>query len=164
MATISADQPLVPSVLDRLLDDEPDVRRDPAPSPHQLLRTVKQAVRRDLQNLLNTRRRCLPWPQGLTELAHSLVNYGMPDFTEVNMGSGEGRGQLRQLLESVICQCEPRFKSVTVHLLDNEDPLDRTLRFRIDALLHAVPAPEPVAFDTTLETATGTIEVRGVNR
>jgi type VI secretion system protein ImpF len=164
MATIPADQPLLPSVLDRLLDDEPDVRRDPAPSPHQLLRTVKQAVRRDLQNLLNTRRRCLPTPPNLAELDQSLVEYGMPDFTEVNMGSGEGRGKLRELLESVIRRCEPRLKSVAVHLLDNEDPLDRTLRFRIDGLLHAVPAPEPVAFDTTLETATGTIEVRGVNR
>jgi type VI secretion system protein ImpF len=164
MATLPTDQPLLPSVLDRLLDDEPDIRRDPAQSPHQLLREVKQAVRRDLQNLLNTRRRCLPLPPNLTELEESLVNYGMPDFTEVNMGSGEGRQRLRQILEEVIRRCEPRFKTVSVQLLESEDPLDRTLRFRVDALLYAVPAPEPVAFDTTLETATGTVEVRGVSR
>jgi type VI secretion system protein ImpF len=164
MATIPADQPLLASVLDRLLDDEPDVKRDPAQTPHQVLREVKQAVCRDLQNLLNTRRRCVPWPRNLTELEQSLAHYGMPDFTEVNMGGAEGRELLRQLLESVIRQFEPRFKAVQVLLLDSADPLDRTLRFRIDGLLHAVPAPEPVAFDSALETSTGTVEVRGVAR
>jgi type VI secretion system protein ImpF len=80
------------------------------------------------------------------------------------MGGADGRQRLRQLLEGVIRRFEPRFKAVEVLLLDSADSLDRTLRFRIDALLHAVPAPEPVAFDSALETATGTIEVRGVAR
>jgi type VI secretion system protein ImpF len=164
MATTLPDQPLLASVLDRLLDDEPDVRRDPPQPPHQVLREVKQAVCRDLQNLLNTRHRCVPCPPDLTELEQSLVQYGMPDFTTVNMGGGEGREQLRQLLEAVIRRFEPRFKAVQVLLLDSADPLDRTLRFRIDALLHAVPAPEPVSFDSALETATGTVEVRGAAR
>lgn len=164
MPTTPPDQPLLASVLDRLLDDEPDVRRDPPQPAHQVLREVKQAVCRDLQNLLNTRRRCVPWPPDLAELEQSLVDYGMPDFTAVNMGGSDGPEQLRRLLEAVIRRFEPRFKAVQVLLLESADPLDRTLRFRIDALLHAVPAPEPVTFDSALETATGTVEVRGAAR
>jgi type VI secretion system protein ImpF len=161
MAKIQADQPLVPSVLDRLLDDEPEVKREPGRSQHQVLRDMKQAVRRDLENLLNTRRRCLAWPVNLKELEKSLVNYGIPDFTGANMGSGQDREQFRRLLEIVIRNHEPRFKSVKVRLLDNAEPLDRTLRFRIDALLYADPAPEPVVFDSALEPGTGSFQVKG---
>lgn len=163
MAKIKADQPLVPSVLDRLLDDEPEVNREAPRTRNQVLRELKQSVRRDLENLLNTRRRCLGWPAELMELEHSLVNYGLPDFLSANMASTEGREQFCQALEEVIRTCETRFKSVKVQLLDSGDPLDRTLRFRIDALLRADPAPEPVVFDSAVEPGTGTIQVKGVS-
>jgi type VI secretion system protein ImpF len=161
MAKIRADQPLVPSVLDRLLDDEPENPREAPPSRTQVLRELKRAVRRDLEDLLNTRRRCLPWSDGLAELERSLVNYGIPDFTGANMCSAEVREEFRRTVEEVIRRSEPRFKSVSVRLLDNTEPLDRTLRFRIDALLRADPAPEPVVFDSALEPGTGTFEVKG---
>jgi type VI secretion system protein ImpF len=163
MAKIQADQPLVPSVLDRLLDDEPEVSREAPRSRNQMLRELKQSVRRDLENLLNTRRRCLDWPADLTELRRSLVNYGIADFLSANMASSEGREQLCQAIEAVIRIHESRFKTVKVHLLASGDALDRTLRFRIDALLRADPAPEPVVFDSAVEPGTGTIEVKGVS-
>ena len=78
MAKIEADQPLVPSVLDRLIDDEPTATREPPKSRGQVLRDLKQSVRRDLENLLNTRQRCKSWPENLSELEVSLVNYGFP--------------------------------------------------------------------------------------
>jgi type VI secretion system protein ImpF len=164
MTRIQADQPLVPSVLDRLLDDEPQVRSEPGRPRHQVLRELKQSVRRDLENLLNTRRRCRPWPADLADLEQSLVNYGLPDFTGTNMGSAEGREQFRLTLESIIRRWEPRFQTVRVELLDSTEPLDRTVRFRIDALLRADPAPEPVIFDSVLEPSTGAFEVKGTNR
>jgi type VI secretion system protein ImpF len=48
-----------------------------------------------------------------------------------------------------------------VELVANPEPGDRTLRFRIDALLRADPSPEPVVFDSTLEPATHTFAVQG---
>ena len=62
MAKIRDDQPLVPSVLDRLLDDEPQNTHETPKSRNQVLRDLKQSVRRDLENLLNTRWRCIAWP------------------------------------------------------------------------------------------------------
>jgi type VI secretion system protein ImpF len=46
---------------------------------------------------------------------------------------------------------EPRFKRVSVSLVDASDNLDRTLRFRIDALIYAEPDLEPIRFDSMLE-------------
>ena len=157
------DQPLVPSVLDRLLDDEPDVSREPPRQPRiRSWRELKLAVQRDLRNLLNTRCRCRHFPPELKELEQSLVNYGIPDFTGTNLGPVKGREQFCRTLQSVLRQYEPRFKTVKVQLLTNTDPLDRTLNFRIDGLVYADPAPEPVIFDSSMRPVTGTFEVKGV--
>jgi type VI secretion system protein ImpF len=162
MARINPEQPLVVSMFDRLLDDEPGVSTEPAKGRVQVLRELKQSVRRDLENLLNTRTRCLAWPPGLKELKQSLVNYGLPDFTGADLGSAKERERFCGVVQTVIRQHEPRFKSVRVQLLGSAEPLDRTLRFRIDALLRAEPAPEPVVFDSVLKPATGAFEVKGV--
>ena len=162
MAKISAEQPLLPSLLDRLLDDDPGVTRDAPRSRTQVLREVKASIRRDLEDLLNTRRRCRPIPAGLDELQHSLAAYGLPDVSGARFGSSEGRERFRELLEAVVRRWEPRFKTIKVTLLDPPEQTDRVVRFRIDALMHADPAPEPVVFDSQAEPTTGGFEVRGV--
>jgi type VI secretion system protein ImpF len=101
------------------------------------------------------------WPADLDELAVSLASYGLPDVTGADLGAARDREGFRRLLEEVIRRFEPRFKRVGVTMLENTDPSDRTLRFRIDALLYAEPAPEPVVFDSSVQTATGTVEVKG---
>jgi type VI secretion system protein ImpF len=163
MAEIRGDQPLVPSVLDRLLDYEPEVKRELPKSRHQVLRDLKQSVRRDLENLLNSRQRCLAYPPALKELKQSLVNYGIPEFLGTNLTASQDRESFCRTLQTVVQQYEPRFKSVKVILLTNAEPLDRTLRFRIDALLYADPAPEPIIFDSMLEPASGSVAVKGVS-
>ena len=159
MAEIKDDKPLVPSILDRLLDDDPQRKKEDPKSRHQVLRELKESVRRDLQNLLNTRWRCTSWPPGLDELECSLVNYGMPEFTGSNPWANDPE-EFRNLVERVIRRFEPRFKSVHVALLRNKEGDDRTLRFRIDVLVHAQPAPEPLVFDSQLEPANCTFEVK----
>jgi type VI secretion system protein ImpF len=161
MAKIRSDQPLVPSLLDRLLDFDPGVSREVSRTRSQLLADLKQSVRRDLENLLNTRWRCASWPPNLDEIESSLANYGIPDFTTSNCGAANFREQLRRIIETTIRNCEPRFKTVRVKLKENADSLDRTLRFQIDAMLLVEPAPEPVVFDSTMEPVTGSVEVKG---
>lgn len=164
MPSIPSEQPLVPSVLDRLLDDEPAVTREPMKARHQVLREMKLCLRRDLENLLNTRRRSTPWPPHLSELERSLLNYGIPDITGLDLTTGDGREELRQVIETVLRQFDPRFKSVSVEMIEPADRSDRTLRFRIDAVVYAEPAFEEVVFDSSLEPATGEIEVKGIAR
>jgi type VI secretion system protein ImpF len=161
MAEIRTDQLLLPSVLDRLIDDEPQVSQEAPRSRGQLLRDLKQAVRRDLENLLNTRIRCLPWPAELAELKRSVVNYGIPDLTGASLGSSREREEFRRTIQSVITLYEPRLKKLTVSLHGQDEAVDRTIRFHIEAVLQAEPAPEPVAFDSTLLLTTGSFEVKG---
>ena len=164
MARVREDQPLLPSVLDRLLDDEPDKKLEAPKSRNQVVRELKQSVRRDLENLLNTRWRCIPWPSHLDELDVSLITYGVPDFAGGHMGAPSDRERLRRIVEQVIRKFEPRFKKVNVTLLENADAADRALRFRIDALLYAEPAPEPVVFDSQFEPTTNDFVVTNPTR
>ncbi len=159
MSRMAPDQPLIPSVLDRLLDDEPGASREAPRSRHQVLRELKAAVRRDLENLLNTRVRFTTWPAHLTELEKSLISYGIPDVTAADLGNARNREQFRRKLEDVVRRFEPRFKTVSIRLLEPDDWTDRTLRFRIDALLHVEPVPEPVVFDSAVEPSTGDFKI-----
>ena len=93
-----------------------------------------------------------------------MVNPGIPDFTSANMSLGSAREELRDIIEEVIRTFEPRFKSVKVILVKNDDELDRTLHFRIEALLHVEPDPEPVVFHSQVEPTTGTVEIKSPER
>ena len=57
MARIDEEIRINLSVLDRLVDFEPDVKTEPPASRSKALRQLKQALKRDLEWLLNTRRR-----------------------------------------------------------------------------------------------------------
>jgi type VI secretion system protein ImpF len=161
MAQVRKDQPLVSSVLDRLLDDQPGVSREPPPTRYQVLRQLKAAVRRDLENLLNTRVRCSIWPGHCQELKSSLVNYGIPDITGVALGSPQDREDFCLVMQNIIHLFEPRFLKVKV-VPHKTETNDRTFRFSIDGLLRAEPAPEPIVFDTQLRPGTGDFTVEDV--
>ena len=150
MAVDPRGQPLVPSLMDRLLVS----RRG-----KKTLRHTREFVARDLEDLLNTRCRCALLPEGMDELQKSVVNYGLPDFSGVKMTGSVERKNLQRLLEDTIRRYESRLRSVELTLIDNRDPADRRLRFRIDALLDTQPSPEPVVFDSHLEPTTATIHV-----
>jgi type VI secretion system protein ImpF len=156
MAKIHSDQWLLPSLIDRLSRDD----SKGAPSGGISLRGLKESVRRDLENLLNTRRRAASWPDSFEELERSLYSYGIPDFTSTNASSAADVRQFLRVIEDVIRQFEPRFKSVRVSLPESVESEDRVLRFRVDGLLHAEPAPEPAAFNTEIEPGSGVFEVK----
>lgn len=141
-----------PSVLDRLLDDEPDVTREPPVPQHEAVRRVVQSVRRDLEWLLNTR---LTWVDeriaAAEHVARSIATYGLPDYSSENLNDADARARLKRAIEKAIAVFEPRLTRVAV----TAEPLrqhERTLRFRIDAVLHVDPIREPVTFDTVLDT------------
>ena len=160
----SNDSRLIPSILDRLIDLEPDRTSELPARRTQVLQQMKSSVGRDLQNLLNTRCRATSWPEGLTELSQSLMAYGIPDCVGINTGSKERQEHLRQMISVAVRLFEPRLTQIQVAVVGGDDPNDRTLRFRIDALLKIDPEPEPVAYDSRLDAASGDFSVSGVRR
>ena len=142
---------LLPSVLDRLLDDRPGVTSEPVVSRAQNLRALKRSVARDLEALLNTRRELLEEPpEDLVEVGRSIITYGLPDFTSFNLSATDDRARLRRCLEDAVTTFEPRLRRVKV-AIEPARPHERVLRFRIDALLRTDPSPEPVVFDMVLQ-------------
>lgn len=160
MAGIGKKKQLRPSILDRLIDREPEQSQEAEPSRHQHLAQLRQSVRRDLENLLNTRYRVVEPPDDLKQLKQSLLNYGLPDLATVNISDPEKKQRFVKDLERILRDYEPRFKTVRVTHLDNRDKTDRTLRFRIDAVLWADPAPQSVVFDSILEPVSRTVNVQ----
>ena len=146
-------------LLDRLIDEAPDAPRDPPLSAAETVARLRRSIRRDLEALLNARRRWRSWPEGYAELAVSPVGYGIPDFTAGAFNDPARREELRAAVETTIRRFEPRLARIRVRLLDTADSLEATLRLRIDALLRVDPAPEPIAFDTLIDAATAAVSV-----
>jgi type VI secretion system protein ImpF len=159
MKRLTADQPLVPSILDRLIDDDPEITTEPTSGRAQRLRELKQSVRRDLEWLLNTRPRGLPSSGRWPELVRSILTYGLPDFGGAGPAGQRNRAEFCASMAQLIRQHEPRLMDIAV--VELREPDERQLQFRIDALLRVDPAPEPVVFDTLLESSTGAVVVRG---
>ncbi|MGA3001273.1 MAG: type VI secretion system baseplate subunit TssE [Acetobacteraceae bacterium] len=147
-------------LLDRLIDDAPDRERDPPMAATEAMQHLRQSVRRELEALLNARRRWKSPPRELSELAGSPIGYGIPDFAAGVFNNQGERDRLRLEIEATIRRFEPRFLSVRVHLTDNEQRLDASLRLRIEAVLHAEPAPEQVTFDTIVDTVNDNVRIR----
>ena len=138
-------------LLDRLIDTAPDQQRDPPASAHDTMQALRAAVRRDLEALLNARRRWRSWPASLKELTVSPIGYGMPDFNGGAFNDLRQREALRLEIEETIRQFEPRFLSVSVTLIQSDLLLDPTLRLRVNAVMHAEPAPEQVSYETVVD-------------
>jgi type VI secretion system protein ImpF len=147
-------------LLDRLIDDNPGEKQDPPMSSIEALEALRRSVRRDLEALLNARRRWRSWPSELRELAASPVGFGLPDLSSGALADNKRREEYRAEVEATIRRFEPRLARVRVSLSGDSTPLDNTLRLRIDGLLHADPAPEPVAFDTVVEPGTSEVTVQ----
>jgi type VI secretion system protein ImpF len=124
-------------------------------SPQQM----ELAVRRDLEDLLNTRQSHSAELEEFEELRNSIMAYGVPDLPSIQVVTPQDREKMARLLEAIIARFEPRLRNIQVILLKSNEEKSRRLRFRIDATLSMDPAP-PVAFDTLLELGTGHYSVQ----
>ena len=149
-----APQELMPSLLDRLIDPEAggtSWRRGYG------IEQMMDVVRRDLEDLLNTRQSHDPEKvAAFEEVSKSIVAYGLPDLQSLNAVTQSQRDDIGRTIEGLIARFEPRLKDIHASLVSraSETDKDRRVRFRIDAALCLDPAPE-VAFDTVLELTSG---------
>lgn len=144
------------SVLDRLIDEDLKIPGKLL-TRSEALRKLRDAVRRDLEWLLNTRQPVDPAPEG-TELYNSLYMYGLPDITSMSIKNSSDRQRLLQDIQATVSRFEPRISNVRVVLKEEKTP---AVRFVIEGLLRVDPSPEPVSFDTVLHLSNGEYTVRG---
>ena len=160
MARLRGDGPVTLSVLDRLIDQDPQVTQELPLTRSQSLREFKTAVRRDIEWLLNTRAPLLD-PPADSELEKSLYRYGLMDITSMTVSSARDRQRLTQSIEATIAQFEPRIANIRVTLSTDPEEKVPALRFIIEGMLRVDPSPEHVSFDTYLELSSGEYKVQG---
>ncbi len=152
------------SLIDRLIDKEPNLNGDPPVTRAQSVRLLKIAVRRDLEWLLNSRRIANPSPSDFAQLGKSLYFYGLPDFSSMSLNSPRDKNALLRELERSVAYYEPRLKGIRVSLLEAPNNTLRVLRFQIEGMLMMDPVPEQISFDTVLQLNSGEYEVKGGDR
>ena len=146
--TTEIERPVRPSVLDRLIDEEPTSNVEPMMTRSQSVRQFKTALRRDLEWLLNARRVITPVPDDCEEVARSVFTFGLPDITSMSKDSRESFERLARMIQSAIDVFEPRLGDVSVALKEGDSKLLRDVHCVIDGILRLDPMPERVMFDT----------------
>lgn len=129
------------------------------------VRDLVQAVRRDIEWLLNSRRLLDEELAELPEARRSILGYGIPDFTQFSTSSETDRRGICDLIAEAVRTFEPRLdpRSVSVEVMpDAGDDIFR-MGFRISGVLHVEPIHEPVAFDTSIEMDSGAVRIRAAD-
>jgi len=163
MAERDSNPPLRLSVIDRLIDEEPKVKSEAPLTRSVSLAKLKAAVRRDLENLLNTRATPDILPEGSVEILRSVYVYGLPDITSMSANFLYEQDKLLQSIESAVATFETRLQGVRVSLVPIGG-MSRVLRFVIEGMLRIDPLPEHVVYDASLELTSLEVQVSGEDR
>ncbi|HZS53483.1 MAG TPA: type VI secretion system baseplate subunit TssE [Bryobacteraceae bacterium] len=158
MARARGEAPIGLSVLDRLIDEDLRVPEKQL-TRSESLRKLRDAVRRDLEWLLNTRHPIIVPPVN-SQLNQSLYMYGIPDVTSMSAKNMTDRQRLLQAMQDTIAQFEPRVANPRVTLAPDQDEKIPILRFVIEGLLRVDPSPEQIAFGAVVELANGECKVQ----
>lgn len=157
MAKTAAEQGVTPSILDRLID--PESAGTQARRGYGIEQMVA-VVRRDLEELLNTRLGIIHLPDECAELKTSPLAFGLPDFGSVKTASPQSRQAIGLSIEEIIERFEPRLVDVRVLLAgDTTGSEQLAVRFQIEAKMRVAPFPD-VSFETIMELTTGSASVK----
>jgi type VI secretion system protein ImpF len=148
-----------PSLLDRLIDLEPESRQEKPAGPSELTQEFRAALCRDLSALLNTKRAADLFDRRFEEAANSLLTFGIADFTGYNLQKAPDQSRLCRSIERAIRQFEPRLERVEVSI-EETGSRRPVVRLEIAALLRT-EAGRPIVFQTTVHRDSRRIGVSG---
>ncbi|MCJ7728422.1 MAG: type VI secretion system baseplate subunit TssE [Sedimentisphaerales bacterium] len=164
MGELAPMEHLQPCLLDRLTDDEPEVKKESRDRRITSVRRYKNAVLRDLAMLLNSKAH--PFGDNIyefSEAARSVLNYGIPDLCGATI-SAINPGEFEAQVKEAILNFESRIsrKQFSVHIIS---PLDsqyiRTISFEIEGELWAQPLPDHLYVKTEVDLETGHHKLKG---
>ena len=160
---MSSQHKLLPSLLDRLLDDSPHQSTEASSRRLCSLADYKASIVRDLEILVNTRQSLVAKElEGFENLSGTILDYGMPDFISRSVLDPQDRLLIQRQLEKAISEGDRRFRSVRVQLLAQQTG-QRMLTFRVDAVLRLQDTLRHVSFDAVLQVNTQEYKVQNLN-
>jgi type VI secretion system protein ImpF len=166
MPELTSQDRLQPSLLDRLTDLEPHNGVESAEQRVLSQKALRRAVVRDLEWLLNTSRYdAVGSLDGFTEVARSVLNYGVPDISG-SLASSVVLRTLEREISNAITIYEPRIDGrslvVTGVLADDRQPGSAVL-FEISAEIWGQPGPLHLMLRTEIDLETGQVSVVDFN-
>ncbi len=163
MPSLTAQERLQPSLLDRLLDDEPDHRKESLEDRVMTKQALRQAVLRDLGWLFNvTNLSDELEPDRYPQSIKSVVNFGLPPLSG-QYASTVQRSSIERTIRDAILEFEPRLlgHTVQVELIMDRSVLDmhNQVSVRIRGMLWAQPVPLEILLRTEIDLEEGRIQV-----
>jgi type VI secretion system protein ImpF len=126
------------------------------------LAEMRDMVRRDLEDLLNTRQGRNDVPSCFEQLSDSLAVYGLNNIDTVDISSKEELLNLLNDIRSTIQRFEPRLENVEVSITKDKDgKLERSpfvLHLRIDANMRIGTYVSEVVFNTMIQKSGATVK------
>jgi type VI secretion system protein ImpF len=150
---------LYPSLLDRLVDDEPGRATEARENRAASLQKLRDNVLRDLNWLFNATQSSIEF-DGDTLLSGSVINYGMPPLAG-RPASQYDLGELSRVLREVIMRFEPRIIAHTLKVSAerNKGDTHNVLGFRIEGQLWSQPIPLEIYMRTEIDLESGMTQV-----
>lgn len=154
------ERPITLPLLDRLIDYEPKQSEELPVSRAESVRRFREAVRRDLEWLLNTHQPVLALEED-SQLENSLLRYGLPDISALSARNVQDRKRLTEAIHTIIEKFEPRIANVRVSLVEMGETKLPVLTFVIEGALRMDPGAEYVSFNTVLDLANKEYKIQG---
>jgi type VI secretion system protein ImpF len=164
MPELTPQERLQPALLDRLTDERPDRRTEPASARVIDAHRLRRAVLRDLSWLFNSTRLASRDVAALNAAAiHSVVNFGLPPFAG-ELASTLDTTELEAAVRQAIVDFEPRIEpeSLTVSAITQQLAIDHhnVVSVEIRGRLWAHPVPLELLLRTDLDLETGEVRIR----
>lgn len=154
---------LIPSLLDRLVDDAPDKKAELREGRVLSISQLRNCVLRDLSWLLNAvRLEAVTDLEAYPEIRRSTLNFGLPSLSG-RVATGFSIKDTERAIRQAIIDFEPRLipDSVMVKAKTETKKLDmhNVVSFHIEAQLWAQPAPVELTLHTDLDLENGQCKV-----
>ena len=162
MAELATQDRLQPSLLDRLIDNEPHLSQESRDKRVLSMKRLREAVVRDVGWLLNTTNYC---PQEALEkypfVAQSVLNYGMQDLTGKAV-PGIDLVQKERQLRQALWSFEPRLirETLKVRIKSSDKKMCRNaFTVELEGQLWAEPSPLQIYMKTEIDLESGEVRV-----
>ena len=154
---------LQPALLDRLVDDAPDLQKEADSQRLMSKQQMRNAVLRDLSWLFNATQMKERIVEAYPALADSVLNYGLPALSG-QQASKVDIGALERTIRQAILRFEPRIlpESLEVKAIETDNVLDthNMIEFQIRGHLWAQPVPLEILLRTQVDLEAGLVSVR----
>ncbi len=136
----------------------------PIKTNDQKMYELSEAIRSNIELLLNTKKRVIPSDKNFNYIEQSVLNYGLEDFMGIYFDSKLVCEELCVKIENAINSFESRLKNVRVLLDENYTLQNKNVAFHIEGTLQIEQEYQPVNYHSQFIQPSRLFAVSTLNR